>query len=340
MTASAWLREHRRAAAVTAGLVVVAVVATAVTVSALGKEPTDVVAEYLDAIQAGDTETALEIAGEPDTGNRLAFLTPDALTADWTVDALAERHRTEGEVDVDVTLRAGEETEQGRFHLTDDGDGWRIESPFVAVDLWTGDLDVVELGSARQPVEKAKDAGRLRTRLLLFPGAYQLYPSMADRLAFAPSTIIVTPRPEGNTFDVQPEVTLTNEGADAANDVLTRYVTDCAAKTGAEPAGCPFNAEEQLYGYEDVQDVTWELVHAPAASFAQSRDLSRLVAPVSRRPGLVRLTVTGVEDDGAAPTTVTTECEFDIDSLGITTTIDGFGVVHDERAYLNTRCYG
>ena len=111
--------------------------------------PTAVVRDYLDAIRAGDTQAALEIAGEPKPEGRLEFLSADALADDWTVDAIVERHRTDDEVDVDVTISTEHDSEQGRFHLVDDDDGWTIEAPFVAVDLVAGDLDVVELGGVR-----------------------------------------------------------------------------------------------------------------------------------------------------------------------------------------------
>lgn len=339
MTAVAWLKAHRTAAAVTAGLVVVAVVATVVTVAAAGKDPEDVVREYLDAIRAGDTETALAIAGEPNTSGKLAFLTADALADDWTVDRVVERHRHEDEVDVDVTLRAGEETEEGRFHLTASEDGWRMEAPFVEAELWVGDLDVVELGTVAKPVEGVKGNGAGTVRVVLFPGVYRPYASLADRFTTTPTTIMAVPQQKDTTLPVELEFALTKTGAANVNGAIARYVTDCAAKTGVEPDGCPFNAEPLQYRYAEVQNVTWSVVTLPEASFLKQRSPERAINPVLRRPGVVRMTVTGIAEDGAPPTTVTVDCEFGIDSLVITTTMERFTVRGSERPYVDTRCY-
>jgi hypothetical protein len=317
-----------------AGLVVaVAVVVTVVVVSVSGTGPTDVVRDYLDAIRAGDTEAALAIAGEP-KGDGVRFLSADALADDWTVDHVAERHRTDDDVDIDVTLRAGEHTEQGRFQLTNGDDGWTIDSPFVQLDLSVGELDTVELGTVREPVRGARNGS---VALLVFPGVYEPYPSMKGRFAIDPAPVIVPPQEDENPLRVTLDFRLTKDGAANATGALTRYLDDCVTKTGAKPSGCPFSAEDTLYGYADVRDVTWELVTAPEPSFVPARD--RLVGMVVRKPGVVRLTATAVEDEGGQPTTVTAECDVDIASLVVTTTMAGFTVRGAPNAYLRSRCY-
>lgn len=342
----AWVAGHRKPVMLVAGLVVVALVATVVAVTVFAAKPVDVVGDYLDAIHAGDTRAALEIAGEPDAGDRLAFLSPDALADDWTIDAVVERHRRDDEADVDVTIRAGDTAEQGRFHLTYGDDGWTIDAPFVQVDLMAGDLDVVELGDLRRKVPRTADRTIDAVRLLVFPGVYELYPSLANQLTFAPATLIATPRKsKEETLRFTTDHTITKTGADAAQQAINAHIDDCATKSDLSPAGCPFNAglDRVTRGLTDIGDVAWTVVTHPEARIVASSTGG--FNPVLRKPGTVRLTGTGAPEEpaGAPRVTFATTCEFGLETMTVTMTMTGFTSDGDGRdpylAAQKTRCF-
>lgn len=324
-----WVARHRKPVALVAGLAVVALVATLVTIATLTPGPKDVVQDYLDAIHAGDTQAALEIAGEPgDDRTRLRFLSPEALADGWSVDAVVERHRRDNEADVDVTLSAGETSAQGRFHLVDGDDGWTIESPFVRIDLTVPNLEAVELGGMRHPVRQAENQPAT-AQLLLFPGVYELYPSLADQVTFDPPVLIATPQLSMDyAVQLTADYTLTDDGVDATQEAVEARVRDCATKREISPAGCPFSGEEApaVREFEDVTDVTWKVVTYPEAQVVRSNVGGP--ALVVRKPGTVKLTGSGIpwEPDGAARTTFAQTCEFGVDNLTVAVTVDDITV--------------
>jgi hypothetical protein len=337
-----WVGLHRKPVSLVAGLVVVAVVGTIVAVSVGGQGPRDVVQSYLDAIRSGDARAALEIAGEPDDEeDRLRFLSADALADDWTVDAVVERNVREDEADVDVTFRAGDIARQGRFHLLKGDDGWTMESPFVKVDLAVGDLDVVELGAVRQAADR--DVTTQVVPLLLFPGVYELYPSLRERLAFDQPLLVVPPTAfNDGAVRVTAAYTLTDAGAAAAQEAVNAGVDKCATHKRARPPGCPFDISDDstVRSLEEVTDIAWTIVTHPEAHFPATRTG---IALVLRRPGTVKVTGTGVPEDGGARTPFTLTCEFGVDNLIIDVTADGVEIGNDVRddysAAVGTECF-
>jgi hypothetical protein len=81
------------------------------------------------------------------------------------------------------------------------------------------------------------------------------------------------------------------------------------------------------------------VVTLPEVVFVRPRDPRQTVATVLRKPGVVTMTATGIEEEGGAPTTVTADCEFGVETLRIRATMDRFTVTEADNAYLNTRCY-
>lgn len=333
-----WVIGHRWPVIGVITLVVVALVGTLVTVSLLTAGPKEVVQEYMDAIRTGDTRTALEIAGgEPEPGARLAFLSANALADGWTVDAVVERHVREKEADVDVTLGKDGASAQGRFHVVDGDDGWTIESPFVRVDLVVGRLGAVELGAERQAART--DQG---VALLVFPGVYELYPGLADRVTFEPGVIFAVPQESENTTQrIAAGMALTTAGVDAVQKTIDARIDECATTTDATPTGCPFNVENGVGDLYDIRDVTWTVVTHPVVHVAV--DNGGGLTLVVRKPGTVKVTGTGEPDEGGAARAFDATCEFGLDNLTISMTTDGFtsgGKTGDPyEASLTTRCY-
>jgi hypothetical protein len=336
------MTRRRTLALAIAGLVLVVVVATVVAVVSIEQDPDDVVRDYLDAIRGGDIGTALAIAGKPEARDRVAFLDEKALADDWTVDAVVERHRRDDDADVDVTIRAGGRSEQGRFHMVHDDDGWHMESPFVQVDLTAAPMNVIELGRARAPVKRADTSSA--AQLLVFPGVYRLYPSLTSRVTFDPATLIATPRgAKDAVLRVDANYTLTDAGTLAVQQSVDAHVDECAKTTRTAPPGCPFNAEESraLRGLTDVSDVRWTMVTRPVAHVVTNN--VRDIAVVVRTPGTVRLSGSGAPEEGGPRTTFAVTCEFGLTNLALAMTIDGFTVTAETedpyRAASETRCF-
>lgn len=342
-----WMRKRRKPVLLVTGLLVVALVATLVIVAVVTPGPKDVVQKYLDALQAGDVDTARTIAGEPEDGQYLAFLTEKALADDWTVDAIAERHRDEDDAEVDVTIRAGDLTQQGRFSLVhDDEAGWRLETPYVKVNLAVGDIDAVELGGERLPMHQSTPIAQNGVaELLLFPGVYELYPSLAKRAKFEPSVLIATPQgSQDSVLQATPARTLTDAGEDEVQQAINKHVDECATRSDTEPSGCPFSARESsaLRDFDFLDDVTWTVVNYPEVNFATGND--NAIALDLRKPGTVRLTGTAVPDEpeGAARVNIALTCEFGVDGIGVTLLMNGFQVSGGRPDYTvqtSTKCF-
>ena len=321
-----WVARHRKPVALVAGLVVVAVVATVVTISVTAAGPKDVVESYMDAIHSGDVDAALEIAGEPKDDGRLEFLSADALAGDWSFGAIVERHRRDDEADVDVTITAGDTTQQGRFHVVKGDDGWEIEAPFVAVDLQVAGVGTVELGAVEQAVGATQPGSTIQLRV--FPGAYDLYPSLAKQVTFEPGVLIAAPAPSPDqTLRLTAEYTLTGEGAAFANGAIAERVEECETATSISPDGCPFSGEDEraLFSFSSVKDVSWQVTRMPDARFVADVGGLRMVL---RKPGLATLSGSGFpydsDSDEAQPFSVT--CEFGVDNLAVAVTKDGLAV--------------
>lgn len=321
-----WVARHRKAVALVAGLVVVAVVATVVTVSVAADGPRDVVQSYMDAIHSGDVDAALAIAGKPEDDGRLAFLSADALADDWSVGAVVERHRRDDEADVDVTIVAGENTQQGRFHVVKGDDGWTIEAPFVDVELQVSGVSTVELGDVVRAADAAEPGTTIPLRV--FPGVYDLYPSLAEQVTFEPGVLVAAPVPSPDRkLRFAAEYTFTSEGAAFANGAIARRVTECESATTIDPDGCPFSGEDEraLFSYRDVTDVSWAVTRMPDARFVPGIGGPRMVL---REPGVVTLSGSGFpyEPDGAEAEPFSVTCEFGVDNLAVAVTRSGLAV--------------
>lgn len=306
-----WFGRRRRALLVVAGVLVVGLVATFVVTSISAPGPEDVVEDYLNAIRAGDTDAALEIVGKPNPRNRLDFVTTDAMADGWTVDAavvrnLRESDNADDEADVDVTISTKKDSMQGRFHVVQRDDEWKIDSPFVEVRMTLTGMDSVTLGRVTRKVPPP-DPTRGSTSALLFPGVYRVE-SAEGRMSLSPNEFIAAPRPDDETLqDYVPTMELTDSGAEEAQRAVDAYVDACAKRTVAAPAGCPFSADDVVGGWTEVKTVAWRITAHPQAVLEPSDRYG--FALITRKPGTVQLTGTGVEEEPPAKH-FTATCEF------------------------------
>lgn len=352
-----WVSAHRKQVKLTAWLLVAALVGSLVLVWTLSQGPKGLVADYLDAIQDGDTDAALAIVGEPDTAGRVPFLSAAALADDWTVDTIVERRLSDYAADIDVTFSTGNISEHGSFRVVrddpvteyveteeqkeekkEDKNDWRIEEPFVEVDLDTGGLGFVELGGMRRETGIAGENGTVP--LLLFPGVYKLYPSVEKRATVDPGVLVATPvtDPYESPSSHSPHVTLTDAGAREAQRAINAHIDTCEKKTDESPDGCPFSSDGLVKVLDDLVDLTWQVVTYPEARFVIGPDGFH---PVVRKVGTATATAT-VTRDGGPPTTVTTTCEFGFANMKVELTTKGFtvsGVAEDGSSGASIQCF-
>jgi hypothetical protein len=342
-----WFGRHRLALLIGAGVLTVALVATFVGIAISAPGPEDVVEDYLDALQAGDTDAALEIVGKPKVGNRLDFVTTDAMADGWTVDSVVVHNlrdnSREDEADVDVTISTKNETAQGRFHVVERDGEWRIDTPFVKLDMTVVGLDTITLGGVTRKVQHTDPAGDVP--LLLFPGAYRP-DSTKSHVALSPGEFIATPQPsEEYPRSYTPTIELTDDGAQQAQRAIDAFIDDCAEKTDILPAGCPFSADDVVGSWTEVKTLAWRVTTHPEAVFEPNG--AGGFALITRKPGIVELAGTGVEDEPPAKRFAAT-CEFSIGEqkygyLGLDLSAPEVAVVPARDtslvADLSTRCH-
>lgn len=329
-----WLRRPRTliVTAVAAALVV----AGGVFLLSTEDDPVPVVQEYLDAIHAGRINAALVIAGDP-RGGFHPFLSADALADDWRVDEIVERHRAGDMAEVEVTISAGGNSEQGRFSLRNfDGD-WTIQNPYVTVSLDIGPMDMVELGGEEVPSEQLDSTPAATTvTVLLFPGAYRLYPSLADRVTLESTHLLALPHEEPQSPMV---VTgeLTEQGTDIAQQTFKDHLDNCVKHTVVSPKDCPFSARpdrravrtEALIDedtFTEVRDLSWRITAYPEVTFDPGNGG---FAVLPGKPGALRLTGSGIPPNGNESDRAgfTADCGFRIEYVWLAPAKDGFSVV-------------
>jgi hypothetical protein len=306
-----WFGRHRRAVLIVAGVLVVGLVATFSGLAIASPGPKDVVEDYLDALRAGDTDAALDIVGKPNPGSRLDFVTTDAMADGWTVDAVVVRNERDSgnsaEADVDVTISTKKKTEstQGRFHVVERDGEWRIDSPFVVATLEVRGMDTITLGRVTRTVRVEPTGG---VPVLLFPGAYR--PELGNRVSLSPNEFIAAPTPDEEfTQGFAPTMELTDEGVEQAQRAVDAHIDACVQRAEVEPTDCPFSADNLVGYWAEVKSVAWQVTAYPEGVFEPSDTGGFRM--ITRKPGTVRLTGTGFEEDPPAKRFAAT-CEFGV----------------------------
>lgn len=272
-------------------------------------EVEQVVADYLAAVRGGDATAALAyVDADPLAEASDDLLVDRAMTDDWEVTQLVRRTLAEQVVagdsadggapdvrtsTVDVTITATDGTaSQGRFALVEQGDGWRLRNPLVKLDLSHGPLAFVDFQGVTSRAET----------VWLFPGAYEVYPSMAGLVDPLPTYVAVPPFPseEGPPAnDFAPPIRFTDAFHDRLREQLSAWLDECTADTTVTPPGCPFKAahpdvdtirsDQTRYAIADIGEVTWEVSSYPEALPAAAHRDDRAFGLLPTQPGQVLL---------------------------------------------------
>ncbi|NQX27964.1 hypothetical protein HQQ81_11495 [Microbacteriaceae bacterium VKM Ac-2854] len=223
---------------------------------------------YLDALEAGDATTALQLGGVEVTDQDV-LLTDAAFGAATGRIRAAAIGRVEQDGDlasVPVTYRFDDETRTTTLTLTRNGtdlliaDRWTVvnaEVGTIAVTLPRGsdgrDLIVGDETLAMPDPTVSDDSTWLALRA--FPGAYDIGLGATDYLEAVHEIRSIDPFVEDDSWSayglgLAAEPTPAFE--EAAVAVVTDALTACAASTEAEPEECPFSVDNGWGSYTNV----------------------------------------------------------------------------------------
>jgi hypothetical protein len=226
--------------------------------------PEQVAQEYLDALEAGDASTAIEI-GSVDT-----LEVDEALLTDEIYAAATDRP-TDGQV-VDVE-RSGDsavltvEYQQRGATVTETLFARRTGSTAVLFDEWQ--LRGNSIGTITLSNSAAGDALTVNDvdvvladgwTLAALPGTYTLAGAESRWLDSGETSVTV--RGTGWADAETPAATPSAELETEVDRLVSDYLATCIASTETEPADCP----NESWVYYDLAGVTWTLDTAPVVS--------------------------------------------------------------------------
>ncbi len=337
------VREPRRSFVAPIVFVVIgAVVAVWITVAvATSRDPEETVEAYLSAIAEKDVEGALELVYDVPYGDTAAFLTPDAISADWRVVSVTEIEReysTSARVKAVIAGPGG--TAEGVFEVNESDDEWTLWNPFVTVRFPPSPLSYV--GVNDKVVPKSRDSNGFES-YDLFPGIYHFYGSVPG-VVDTPGTGAVAAFPSedsGEILIVPPALTPAEDTVERLQRAVRARIDECATFATPAPYGdCPFATDGDIDTPDgrrvtDLHGLTWKVTAYPVVAMTddRSQEHSPAFAVSVTEPGTVTLSGSGEDTDGNQ-TTFTVNC--DIDLTGIRATVDVRGEIDLARsAYPN-----
>ncbi|GAA4215060.1 hypothetical protein [Actinocatenispora rupis] len=289
------------------------------------------VLDFLAAVLRGDVTRATAMvtdgsaAGSGIRADDPALLRPTLRGQRWHV-ASVRLADAMNDYTTDVTVVATIEIPGGHrvswpFELERAGDGfpWTITDPFVHLGFGAFPLSYVVVNGQRNQHADPHDA----RGYLLFPGVYRFFDALpagvtGSTTAFPlmPGTYIVAPgdraEADGQNLTVPP-LTLTPTGQRHAQTAVDTYLDGCAKHRALVTPGCPFGAEyvpepghpDYILMDDELKSVTWS-VRRHAVVTVQPQGDEFVV--VDRRPGLLKLTVTGTDEDSGYTGTASMTC--------------------------------
>ena len=288
--------------------------------------PVSTVRDYLQAVHDKDVDAAMSYVSQRPTGAEAHFLTPEALSNEWTIDSVRIENDTSSDGDIvaaKVSTKAGEDTMY--LSTKDTDDGWVIENPFVVVSFASSPYDYAEVNGVVAPARA----------YAFFPGTYTFYESAddtfdrsreAELLAIDEYDDFGGSTQHARTAPIDWKVT--DAAVEKAQDAVELKLDDCAKRFRVErPHACPFGTDgivaddESLHSPTDLQWTIKEYPRiglkrqtSPAADSAQTDAVVEI-----EDPGVVQLRGKGY-DSLNKQVEFSIECEIDLD--GYTVTVD------------------
>ena len=261
---------------VVAGALVVALVGGAIVVTQLNSRmfgPEAVAEKYFSELSDGDADGALRLADVNVPAEQRTLLTNDVLSAAAALPqdvSIEDSEVSDGTASVDVSYDIGGSKNSVTLTLRKTGkkavffDDWRLQAPDLhSLSVGAPGLDTVKVNGIDVPT------GEGGVELPAFPALYTVGLAEASEFVEAAevqSRVFFTGADDGG--DGEPAA-LVAEPTDAfrseVDSQVKTLIDTCAAKTDAEPDGCPFASSEASYR-DDVGNIVWSVESYPSVT--------------------------------------------------------------------------
>ncbi|WP_243073543.1 hypothetical protein [Microbacterium sp. SS28] len=235
---------------------------------------------FLEALEQGDGERALELAETP-PGSELdragALAGADELIADPRVESVEQ---IDGGAKAVVSFELDGEERTADFSLVETGDGWRVAGDAFGTLAATSTIgDLVTAGGV--PLATGVEVA-------LLPALYPLAAAPAGILDGSASALVLP----GTASEVTVEASISPQATALAQEQLDAYAEECAQQTDRVPAHCgmkvPWGADLAA-----LSSIAFRIDTLPQVSL--SPDLTSFVAT----GGVIVATATGTTREGA-----------------------------------------
>lgn len=253
------------------------------------RAPVRAVEAYLETVQDGDVEAALEYFEDPPRTVGAHFLTPEALNSDWSVDdvsldTLYRPSYRDDRATVSATISGPHDSSvTGQLELARIDGEWLITEDPSRMSVSFDQLPMIEVNGFNPGLGPSTSDF---LNFFLLPGLYEYYadgvegvePAVRSELVLGGNVEIVERRvelaqlPENALETPSPQImTLSDDATELLQSKLESYLDDCFADIdGEREFGCPIGASATDIaeivtsdGFAEVSNLEWELVEYP-----------------------------------------------------------------------------
>lgn len=220
------------------------------------ENPSDAVKAYLEALAAGQADTALAL-GEDQPADK-TFLSAAVLADSNKRAPITEINvpevTDENTYSVDATYKIGEESVTESFSVNKVGDAWKLTKTYAEMDL----------SYTRNKTLPMKINGtELKTdKVRIFPGSYE-FTSDSKYIDYGEENVLLLKSPSDypSASDIRP--TLTEAGYNDFVKTAKAALDSCVKQKKLAPTGCPFGIKALSGQKIDESSIKWELTEDP-----------------------------------------------------------------------------
>lgn len=228
----------------------------------LAVKPSDAVKAYLEALAAGQAETALSLGDSAPADT--TFLTDAVLAESNKLAPITEINvpevNDEYAYEVDASFKLGKQAVTESFNVTKAGDQWKLRDTYNEVDL--------SFSRTRNIPMIVNGVQAKTTKLRLFPGAYQ-FATGSPNITWGETSTLLIQSPSDyprSATDLKP--TLSAAGEKTFIAAVTASVDKCLELRNLSNPGCPNNVQRWVSSGGKPKDgtVEWEVTERDALS--------------------------------------------------------------------------
>ncbi|GAA1459496.1 hypothetical protein GCM10009619_21100 [Williamsia maris] len=238
-----------------AGIVVILVIATTVSLLVLSdddSDPSDTVTAYLQALSDGDAKKALSTIDEP--GNT-KLLTDDILKRQQAKAKIGDikvvRSMTTSErAIVKATYNFGQRNADVDFRLTETDGDWKVEQGAIEIDLSSGSIE------KNKPTLFGVDVSG-DSKAYVFPGPLE-WGTSNKYIAATDGKADDWPVGPYSSYYPQLDFDISKDGNKAASIAVTAYLQYCAQSTQTDASVDKPGCEQEVFAFDALPGtVTW-----------------------------------------------------------------------------------